>query len=204
MIIVDFVTDAKAASALLPKQMTTYPIPEMPGKALMKLLFADYHKVSKLGPYKEAVVQIAALHDGELSLYIPFIYVTTDSAVAAGQEIGGYPKKIASIVMQRYGNDFEAYLERGGKRIISLNSRRGLPLLSTPLPADKPVLLPFPLQHDVALAATDWKAPGIHTAAHDLTADYSGIWGNESEASVKQPNGRLLGCPTGIPAKSCG
>lgn len=115
MIIVDIVTDAKAASALLPKQMTTYPIPEMPGKALMKLLFADYRKVSKLGPYKEAVVQIAALHDGELSLYIPFIYLTTDSAIAAGQEIGGYPKKIASIVMQRYGNDLRGLPRARGK-----------------------------------------------------------------------------------------
>lgn len=37
------------------------------------------------------------------------------------------------------------------QRIISLNSRRGLPLLSTPLPADKPVVLPFPFNMTLPL-----------------------------------------------------
>jgi Acetoacetate decarboxylase (ADC)/SnoaL-like domain len=143
VILVDFITDAKAAAAFLPEQMTTYPIPEMPGKSLVKLLFADYRKTS-IGPYKELVVQIPALHQGKLSLYVPLIYVDSDRAIASGREMGGFPKKLATISMERYGSDWDAYLERDGTRIISLSSRRGSSLVSTPLPADKPVVLPFP------------------------------------------------------------
>ena len=46
--------------------------------------------------------------------------------------------------MERYGSEWDAYLERDGTRIISLSSRRGSSLVSTPLPADKKVDLPYP------------------------------------------------------------
>jgi hypothetical protein len=143
VIIVDVLTDAKTAAAFLPEQMTTYPLPYLPGKSLMKLMFADYQQTS-LGPYKEVVVQIPALYKGQLSMYVPFIYVNTDAAMAAGREMGGYPKKIANIGLEQFGNEWRGYLERDGKRLLSISSRRGRKLLETPLPADKPVVLPFP------------------------------------------------------------
>ena len=67
VILVDVLTDAKTAAGFLPENTTTYPIPDLPGKSLMKLMFADYKKTS-IGPYKKVVVQIPALHKGQLSL----------------------------------------------------------------------------------------------------------------------------------------
>lgn len=156
-IIVDYITDAKAAAAFLPEQMTTFPIAEMPGKALVKLLFADYRKVTSLGPYKELIVQIPALYKGNLSMYIPAIYVDSDRAMSSGREIGGYPKKLAKIDIEQFGNEWRASLERDGKRIISISSRQGAKLTATPLPADKQVILPFPYNLTFPLPAPTGK-----------------------------------------------
>jgi acetoacetate decarboxylase len=58
---------------------------------------ADYGN-STLGPYSEFVsfLQVES-DDGERGMYIPYIYVTNDAAMAAGREVLGAPKKMASI-----------------------------------------------------------------------------------------------------------
>jgi hypothetical protein len=89
-------------------------------------------------------VAIPALHQGQMYLYNPLIYVTTDEAMAAGREIGGWPKKIADIRIDRVGNEYPVSLARGGERLISATATRGGKLFSTPLPADKAVTLSYP------------------------------------------------------------
>lgn len=62
-------------------------------------------------------------------MYVPFIYVDSDAAMASGREVGGYPKKIANIGMEQFGDEWRRRMERilgaGGKRILSISSRRG-------------------------------------------------------------------------------
>jgi hypothetical protein len=55
------------SSSVLPASYAPHVRALLPGKSLMKLMFADYKKTS-LGPYKEVVVQIPALYKGQLSL----------------------------------------------------------------------------------------------------------------------------------------
>jgi acetoacetate decarboxylase len=60
------------------------------------LVFASY-PASNLGPYHEVVLYLDVKFNGRPLQYAAFLYVTTDSAMAAGREMGGYPKKIGRI-----------------------------------------------------------------------------------------------------------
>jgi acetoacetate decarboxylase len=64
--------------------------------------------------------------------------------MAAGREIGGWPKKIGEISMERFGNDFKLSFSRNGQRLVSAEMQVGSKLFSTPLPADKAVTLSYP------------------------------------------------------------
>jgi acetoacetate decarboxylase len=60
------------------------------------LVFASYPS-SNLGPYDEVVLFLDVVFNGRALQFAAFLYVTTDAAMAAGREMGGYPKKIARI-----------------------------------------------------------------------------------------------------------
>ncbi len=69
----------------------------VPDTPLGAVFIADYG-ASTLGPYAEFVSLIQVVDDeGEQGMYIPYIYVTNDSAMAAGRELLGAPKKLAEI-----------------------------------------------------------------------------------------------------------
>lgn len=82
------------------------------------LVFASYPS-SNLGPYDEVVLYIDVIFKGQPFQFAAFLYVTTDSAMAAGREMGGYPKKIARIEFLP-GPDRTAVMERpSGLRICT-------------------------------------------------------------------------------------
>ena len=142
-VLIDYLTDAKSAAAFLPESVTTFPIPELPGYSAVKQVWAHY-RGSSVGPYDEFIMLIPCLYKGQMYVYNPLIYVTTDEAMASGREVGGYPKKIADIRMEQFGNEWRLSFSRGGERLISATMKSGRKLFSTPLPADKPVALPYP------------------------------------------------------------
>lgn len=155
-VLIDYLTDAKSAAAFLPEQVSTFPIAELPGYAAVKQVWAHYRS-SSVGPYDELIVLIPVLYKGELYVYNPLIYVTTDEAMSSGREVGGYPKKIGDIQMQQFGNQWNLSFARGGERLISASMRSGSKLFSTPLPADTPVSLPFPYNMTLPLPAPTGK-----------------------------------------------
>ena len=142
-VLIDYLTDAKSAAAFLPEQVTTFPIPELPGYSAVKQVWAHYRQ-SSVGPYDEFIMLIPCLYKGEMYVYNPLIYVTTDEAMASGREVGGYPKKIADIRMEQFGNEWRLSFSRAGERLISASMKTGRKLFSTPLPAKDPVGLPYP------------------------------------------------------------
>ena len=143
VVIVDYLTDAKSAAAFLPEQLTALPIPKLPGYAAIKQVWAHYRD-SSFGPYNEFFPVIPCLYHGELYLHVPLIYVDSDAAMAGGREIGGWPKKMGDIRMDRFGSEYRCSFERHGKRLASASMQVGGNLFSTPLPADKAVSLPHP------------------------------------------------------------
>jgi acetoacetate decarboxylase len=101
------------------------------------LVFANY-PASNLGPYDEVVLYLDVVFQGRPLQYAAFLYVTSDAAMAAGREMGGYPKKIARIEFLP-GPDRTAALERpAGLRICTGTMRpeqRLVPAASPPAAA---------------------------------------------------------------------
>jgi acetoacetate decarboxylase len=142
-VLVDYLTDTKSVAAFLPEQVTTLPIPDVPGYAAVKLIWAHYRE-SSFQPYDEFFVSIPCLYKGQLYLYVPLIYVDNDEALAAGRELGGWPKKFGEIKMRQFGKDYQVSFSRQGQPLVSASFTLGSKLFSTPLPADKPVTLGYP------------------------------------------------------------
>lgn len=114
-----FFTLKSPVSALLPEGLT--PAGDPPLGAVM---FARYGG-SVVGPYLEQLSLIQVQTEaGELGVYVPYIYVTTDVAMAGGREALGYPKKIAGIDITRWSDIVQGTLERPlGNRLITLTMR---------------------------------------------------------------------------------
>ena len=90
LIVFEYLTDAATASRLLPAQAALTEPP------VAGLVFADYPR-SSLGPYREVVLYLHALYQGRTVQFASHLYVTTDVAMAAGREMGGFPKKLGAI-----------------------------------------------------------------------------------------------------------
>ncbi len=111
LMIFTYVTD-KSVARLIPDTV------ELPDQPTAGLVFASYPS-SNLGPYDEVVVYLDVIYKGQAVKFAAFLYVTTDAAMAAGREMGGYPKKIARIEFLP-GPDRTAVMERpAGLRICT-------------------------------------------------------------------------------------
>jgi acetoacetate decarboxylase len=100
-----YVTSAEAAAKLLPEQFELTPGPDgdQGQLAYATLLFAQYG-FSNYGAYNEVAQVIQARYKGTVpagaSADVSFavrLHVDTDVAMAAGREIGGFPKKLGHI-----------------------------------------------------------------------------------------------------------
>jgi hypothetical protein len=143
MAIIDYLTPEAAAAALLPADAQLMAIPDLPGQADVKLVFAKY-RGGTLAPYDEVVLGIPCLYKGQMRMYCAFIYVNTDDAMASGREMGGFPKKFADIKFEHLGNQIVGTLDRAGVRVVSFSLTKGGQLFSLPLPADKPAKVGHP------------------------------------------------------------
>jgi len=188
-VILDYMTLAANAAAMLPVGSTTVPIPDMAGFSAVKLIWAKYRD-SVVGPYNELIVAIPSFYEGQLFLYVPLIYVTTDTALIGGRELGGWPKKIADIRIERVGNNYNLSLKRG-KAELSATASVGYKLFSTPLPARKPVFLGYPLNLTLPLPApTDEEQPTVPLPTMTIKL-FPGVGSANPEPVVAQ----LIGAP---------
>jgi acetoacetate decarboxylase len=124
LMIFKYVTDATVAR-MVPDAV------ELPNPPTAGLVFASY-PASNLGPYDEVVLFIDVIFKGLPFQFGAFLYVTTDSAMAAGREMGGYPKKIARIE-HLAGPDRTAVMERpAGLQICSGTMRPEVRMVPDP------------------------------------------------------------------------
>lgn len=118
---------------------------EVLGDEVMGAVWIARYPRSTLGPYNEALIALQVYVDGEPYYYIPYIYVDSDAALAAGREVAGAPKKYAEISLTWQGRTVVGLAERARMRIevrvtpeyraarellTSLLSSEGTPLLS--------------------------------------------------------------------------
>lgn len=111
-----FFTLKGSVTALLPQGLVPAADPPLAG-----VVFAKYGG-STVGPYLEeySIIQVRT-ESGDEGVYVPYIYVTSDVAMAGGREALGYPKKLAGIELTRWSDIVQGTLERPlGNRLITL------------------------------------------------------------------------------------
>ncbi|MEB3779007.1 MAG: acetoacetate decarboxylase family protein [Desulfurococcales archaeon] len=89
------------------------------GGPVMGAFWISYYPFSTLGPYYEAIIAVQVGYGSNLAYYIPYIYVTNDAALAAGREVLGAPKKLASILLNK-GETIYGSVSRGGVKLFEL------------------------------------------------------------------------------------
>jgi acetoacetate decarboxylase len=132
-----YLTDSAKAAALLPEQLEL--VEPSPGVAMAQVIFATY-PFSNIGAYNEVSQTIFATYKGKPVAYAVRLHVTTDRAMAAGREIGGFPKRMGHISF-----------EEGETLISVLESPRGTRVCSGEVLPIKPFqpngksVIPLPL-----------------------------------------------------------
>lgn len=108
---ITYETDTDSALDLLPEGIV------LPEPATATLLFIRY-PWSTLGPYEEVILGISCLWNDEPRFYIVHIVVNSDIPLAAGREIWGYPKKMATITIGTEGDIRWGKMERPAGHLI--------------------------------------------------------------------------------------
>ncbi len=125
-------TDPARAAAVVPSNL------EIANPPIATLAFASYPR-STLGQYLEVVQLIDVLFEGKPCKFAVALYVTNDAAMASGRELGGYPKKLASITIREEGPIGIARIDRPS----GITLAEGVFRPGAPIPAPEP----FPITH---------------------------------------------------------
>jgi acetoacetate decarboxylase len=131
MMLFRYQTDLDAAAALVPAQCELADRPEV------LVLFAEY-PWSTLGPYNEVAQAVECTYKGNVMTYAVRLHVTTDSAMAAGREIAGFPKKMAQINFNK-GDIYLSQIERPSGLLLGSANLKPI----TPVPGKIPMTIPF-------------------------------------------------------------
>ena len=100
--------NAESVEPLLPEGV------EVLGDQVMGAVWIARYPRSTLGPYNEALIAIQVYVGGEPRFFIPYIYVDSDVALAAGREVAGAPKKYADIGLEWSGRSVVGWARRAG------------------------------------------------------------------------------------------
>jgi len=107
-----YLTDPAAAAAVLPAQLKLTDPPTV------RMIFATYGW-SSIGFYNEVAQSLVCTYKNTVYTYPVRLHVTSDRAMAAGREIGGFPKKIGRIEFDS-GAEYLSYLDSpAGLRVCS-------------------------------------------------------------------------------------
>jgi acetoacetate decarboxylase len=112
-----YLTDAKKAVALVPPPLEVVTVDPQGTLALAEVVFAKY-PFSNIGAYLEVAQTVAVTYKGAPGAYAVRLHVTSDQALTAGREIGGFPKKMGSIGFEE-GEVVTSTLECAGLRVAS-------------------------------------------------------------------------------------
>lgn len=109
------------------------PLRIAPGVGTIVLVGMDYRDVGEFEPYGEFAVIVPCVRGGrdvpllgaltgEIGGHVDFLPVTTETSVALGREIWGYPKVLADVRFARRGGGWAVTLEREGQLICRLHT----------------------------------------------------------------------------------
>jgi acetoacetate decarboxylase len=94
---------------------------------------------SSYGAFNEMGVVVQAVFNGKKVFYLPALFLDNDSAIAAGREIYGSPKKYAQIELTENAGIFTGTCKRNGAELIRIDTKITGPLIDGDLPDIFPV-----------------------------------------------------------------
>lgn len=75
------------------------------------------------GPFKEMGLVVQVTWNGKKCFYLPALYLDNDSAIAAGREIYGSPKKLAEVTCTDNNEIFTANCRRAGIDFLRITTK---------------------------------------------------------------------------------
>jgi acetoacetate decarboxylase len=94
------------------------PYPLDPASDVIELYVQDAARADPLAGYAEGGVIIPAQFEDQLGGHFAYEFVSSDSSLAAGREIWGYPKKMGTIGFEEDGEHVHASVSRGNALIV--------------------------------------------------------------------------------------
>lgn len=118
-----------AIEALVPA-----PLEAAPGGIILAN-FADLRAVGQ-GPYDEAVINLSyheafisipVTYKGNPGVYVAYMYLDSDGAIAGGREVWGFPKKLARFAFSVREGGLTRSVERGGVDLFRVSMQFNRP-----------------------------------------------------------------------------
>lgn len=101
----DYETNEDTAAELIPEQL------ELSDPPTAFLLINDY-PWSTFGPYKEAILGVNVLFEGQPLHYLSHLMLDSSSPILGGREIYGVPKKMGIVEIVQHEDVIAGYVER--------------------------------------------------------------------------------------------
>jgi len=116
MLSVDFLSDPAVVAALLPPPL------EPADEPLLSAMVGRWQS-NCVGDFSGGAIYVAARHDGIEGRYVLAMWMDGDVPTIYGRDLFGEPKKLAESRLHRRGNEYSAWLERGGVRLLELHAQ---------------------------------------------------------------------------------
>jgi acetoacetate decarboxylase len=158
-VVIDYVTPAESAAALLPSELMLLP-GERRDTAIGRLWLAS-HRGGTFGRYNEVLIEIPCTYEGKFSLYAPRVYVDTLAPLAAGREVTGLPYQPGQIDVRSFRGQTIGSLRQDGRSLLCVRCTRGNRLVSLPFASTSHPVLPAPFDRTMPLPVRDGGRHGI-------------------------------------------
>lgn len=100
------------------------------------IIFIVRYGFSTIGPYNEAIQMLLCQFEDRMGVYVSKILLDSAVGMAAGREIWGFPKKLASIEFSNKGEAVVGTVERpAGNRLCTATMKLEAPVDPSQLPA---------------------------------------------------------------------
>jgi acetoacetate decarboxylase len=118
MLNVEFLSDPEYVASILPPPLEPADTP-----AITAMI--GRWQSNCVGDFFGGSIYVAARHDGIDGLYVLAMFMDGDVPMIYGRDLFGEPKKLARSQLHRRGDQFNAWLERGG--VVLMELRADLP-----------------------------------------------------------------------------
>jgi acetoacetate decarboxylase len=115
MLSVDFLSEPEFVAAVLPP-------PLEPSEAPAITAMVGRWQSNCVGDFHGGAIYVSARHDGVDGAYVLAMYMDGDVPTIYGRDLFGEPKKLAQSQVHRRGEQHNAWVERGGVRLIELRA----------------------------------------------------------------------------------